>query len=387
MKNLKCRGCNSDQMRLVYDFGPQPLAGEFPLVPEVKKIAHRFPLDLTQCDVCGLLQVTNLPPIDTIFHDDYRYSSSTVPALVKHFSDYAEWLGERFPRDANVLEFGCNDGVLLSKLSSKGFSCIGIDASDNVAEIARARGLRVYTGFLTEDLVRDQRLEGSYDVVTCSNVFAHIDDVRATLSAVRSTLKKNGIFIIEVHDAIALVRDKQFETVYHEHLSFFTETTLRRLVESQGFSFVDCSRTPMHGGSLRFVCQRQERDFLMSAPTLSSAEQIDGSEFATVIARCAEDVRAVKRQYGSLDGYGAAGRSQMFVNMTDTADCFAQVFDDSPLRQNRYIVGTDIPIRKYGAPYGHACIILAWNYAQPIAERIRFQYEEILTVLPQRTHW
>lgn len=387
MKNEKCRACGSDQMRLVYDFGPQPLAGKFPLVPEAKELAQRFPLDLTQCDACGLLQVTYLPPIDTIFHDDYRYSTSTVPALVEHFSDYAAWLDERLPRGATILEFGCNDGVLLSKLRDKGFSCVGIDASDNVAELARAQCLRVHTGFLTEDLVHDKHLENKCDLVTCSNVFAHIDDVRATLSAVWSALKTNGIFIIEVHDANALVRDKQFETIYHEHLSFFTEMTLRRLVESEGFAFVGCTRTPMHGGSLRFVCQRQERDLATSAPALSNAELVDGSEFAAIITRCAEDVRAAKKQYGLLDGYGAAGRAQMFVNMTDSADCFEQVFDDSPLRQDRYIVGTNIPIRKYGLPRGRACIILAWSYAAPIAERIRDHYEKVLTVLPQRTVW
>jgi hypothetical protein len=169
-------------------------------------------------------------------------------------------------------------------------------------------------------------------------------------------------------------------------LNYFSEMTLRRMVESEGFAFVECSTTPMHGGALRLVCRRQEGDF-ETAPTLDNAERIDGSQFAATIERCADDVRSAKSQYGSLDGYGAAGRAQMFVNMTRTADCFAQVFDDSSFRQNRYIVGTDVPIRPFSSPRGRACIILAWNYAAPIAERIRDHYEETLTILPQRTRW
>lgn len=385
-KRMNCRVCGSDRLQLVYDFGPQPLAGEFPLVPETKRSAKRFLLDLTQCDECGLLQVTNLPPIGAVFHDDYRYSSSTVPALVRHFTDYAEWLAELVPKDAAILEFGCNDGVLLSKLSDMGYSCAGVDASDNVAEVARARNLRVHTGFMTESLVRDQNLEAKHDLVTCSNVLAHIDNVNSTLSAVRASLKPGGLFVIEVHDAKALVRDMQFETIYHEHLTYFTELTLRRMVESAGFAFVECSTTPMHGGALRLVCRHQEGGF-ESAPALDDAEWIDGTKFAAAIERCVDDVRKATSQYGLLDGYGAAGRAQMFINMTRTADCFERVFDDSSFRQNRYIVGTDVPICQFGSPHGRACVILAWNYAETIAERIRDQYEEVLTVLPQRVRW
>lgn len=386
MRRTNCRSCGSDRLRIVYDFGPQPLAGEFPLMPETSRAARRLPLDLTQCDACGLLQVTNRPPIDAVFHADYRYSSSTVPGLVQHFADYAEWLAEQLPNGASILEFGCNDGVLLTKLRAKGFSCIGVDASDNVARIAREQGLSVYTAFMSEAFVRSRDLEEKHDLVTCSNVLAHIDDVNAALSAVRLTLKPNGLLAIEVHDAAMLERHTQFETVYHEHLSYFTEATLHRLVAAHGFVLIGCSTTPMHGGALRFLCRRQQSTSIPALP-FDSGERVDGSSFAATIQRCAHDVRTLATKYGPLDGYGAAGRSQMFLNTTGTTDRFAQIFDDSPFRQNRYIVGTDIPIRPYGGTHGRACVILAWNYASAIAERIRGQYEETLTLLPQWTRW
>lgn len=382
-KRNTCRACGSDRLRLIFDFGPQPLAGMYPLVPESERPAPRYPLDLTQCDACALLQVTNLPPIDAVFHDDYRYASSTVPDLVQHFTGYADWLTARLPAGAEVLEFGCNDGVLLAQLEERGANVVGVDASDNVAAIARGRGLDVRTGFMTPDAVQEQGLEGRFDLITCSNVFAHIDDLGETLAAVRRALKPDGRFAVEVHDGEALAAERQFDTIYHEHLTYFTGATLRRLVEANGFAFVECVRTPMHGGGLRFLCARGEG----RSPPVHDEERIDGARFAEAIERSAGAVRALAAEYGPLDGYGVAGRSQMFVNMTGTADCFARLFDDSPLRQNRFLVGSDVAIGPFGGETGRACVVLAWNYAASISAKIGESYEKVFTVLPEPREW
>jgi SAM-dependent methyltransferase len=383
-----CRGCGSDRLGLVHDFGPQPLAGEFPLVSERERSARKCPLDLTQCRPCGLLQVTHLPPIEDVFHDDYRYASSTVPDLVRHFSDYAEWLAGRVRKGASILEFGCNDGILLARLRNMGFACTGVDPSKNVARIASALGLVVHTEFMTERFVRERGLAGSLDLVTCSNVLAHIDEVGSAVAGAWLALKADGLFSIEVHDADALARDAQFETIYHEHLTYFTARTLRRMVESRGFSVVECVNTPMHGGALRLICRRlPDATAALAVSACGESELLDASPFATAIARCADETRALFERYGPLDAYGAAGRSQMFINMTGTAAHFARVFDDSAFRQGRFIVGTDLPILPFGRPVGRACVILAWNYAPAIARRIRGDYEAVVTLLPQRTQW
>jgi SAM-dependent methyltransferase len=381
-----CRACNTPGPREVIDFGVQPLAGVFPVQPEIQMPAERFDLDLSQCDACGLLQVTNVPSIDQVFHDDYRYSSSTVPALVQHFEGYADWLTTHLTPGDRILEFGCNDGVLLSKLELRGFNGVGIDASDNVAKLGRLKGLTVHTGFMSEALLREKGLEKKFDLVTCSNVFAHIDDVRSTIAAVKTALKPGGLFSIEVHDASRLIERNQFDTIYHEHLTYFSEYTLHRLLGAFSFTLVESLKTPMHGGSLRMICRLAAHEESLSLP-IDTAERIDGASIAEAVARSATDVRALYDAYGPLDGFGAAGRSQMFVNMTGTADCFGQVFDDSPLRQNRFIVGTDIPIRSFKGANGRACVILAWNYAESIIARIQDQYEAVVTILPERTIW
>lgn len=384
MKNLHCRSCGSAALTLVYDFGLQPLAGVFPLEPESAAPIKRYPLDLSQCDLCGLLQVTTIPPAHEVFHDDYRYSSSTVPDLVRHFDGYADYLASRLPTGARVLEFGCNDGVLLAKLDERGFSCVGVDASDNMASLARGKGLDARTGFLTAELVEGEGLAGQFDAVTCSNVFAHIDDVRGAAAGVRALLKPGGFFFVEVHDGDALAHDAQFDTIYHEHLTYFTEASLTSLAEREKFSFDECLRTPMHGGGLRFASKYQ--------PQLSSSSQvapqlIDGDRFRRTIERCCEDLSRLQAEFGTLHGYGAAGRSQMFINMTDSGEQFGVVYDDSPFRQRRYIVGTDVMIRPFEGDEGECCVILAWNYAPSISERIRGRFKKIVSLLPKYREW
>ncbi len=386
MKLHNCRACCSGPLRVIHDFGPQPLAGEFPERPESASTAQRFALDLAQCDECYLLQVTELPPISAVFHDNYRYASSTVPGLVRHFVEYAGWLATRIPSSASVLEFGCNDGVLLEMLRGRGLSCVGIDASKNVADLARKKGLKVHTGFMTKDLISAHGLERRFDLVTCSNVFAHIEGLRPTIEAVALALKPGGLFVVEVHDGDLIFKENQFDTIYHEHQIYFTERTLRRTLARMGFAFVECIRTPMHGGGLRLAARFYGGD-LSQKQNLEDNERIDSAQLSAAIARATEDIRNAAKKHGPLDGYGAAGRSQMFINMTRTADCFEQVFDDSPMRQDRYIVGTDVPIRKFAPRSAKACVVLAWNYAPDISRKIRSHYDEVFTVLPKLRGW
>lgn len=387
MKAVRCRGCASRNLKTLHDFGEQPLAGHYPLAPQSAKPVDKYPLDLTQCGDCALLQVANLPPIDAVFHDDYRYSSSTVPGLVRHFESYSVWLRDRAGPTAKIFEFGCNDGVLLERLRRLGLECAGIDASDNVASLARAKGLAVMTGFLTEEWVHESRSVAAYDVVTCSNVFAHIHELGSTLAAVRLLLRDAGLFAIEVHDGDELWARNQFDTIYHEHLTYFTADTLRDLLERSGFAFVSCERTAMHGGGLRYLGRKVDQPEGVGARVRGARGLCDTDRVAPMIERCKLDLQALYEEHGPLLGYGAAGRSQMFVNFTQTAPLFARVYDDSPFRQGRYVAGTDVPIVRYEGEGGGCCIILAWNYADDIQRRIRDRFRAVVTVLPSLRSW
>lgn len=380
MKRNKCRACNSSELNLVYDFGPQPLAGYFPEKPEEKIICKKYDLDLTQCETCGLLMVTNLPPIDEIFHSEYKYSSSTIPSLVHHFREYSNFLQKHLFDGAEILEFGCNDGVLLDFLKEKNFSCTGVDASKNVANIARNKGHNIIDGFFTETLVNEENLVGIFDLITCSNVFAHIDDLDEVMSGAYAALNKDGLFCIEVHDAKVLIDEHQFDTIYHEHLTYFSSDTLKSLMAKHNFVEVVTEHTQMHGGGLRAVYKK------LSEPIKNEVlpiKLISENAFQETITRCHLDIKKLFNKHGLLDGYGAAGRSQMFLNITDTSKYFSLVFDDSLFRQDKYIAGTNLAIKKFDTPTSRACIILAWNYSDSILNKICSDYDYIYVILPK----
>jgi SAM-dependent methyltransferase len=382
-----CRACGARDLERIHDFGDQPLAGFYPLKPERESPARRYPLEFMRCSRCELMQIVNLPPIDEVFHADYRYSSSTVAGLVRHFEEYATWLRGNLAPGSCVLEFGCNDGVLLERLKRFGFDCFGVDASDNIASLARAKGLAVETGFFEPELVKRLKLTGRFDLVTCSNVFAHIHKVRETLSAVRQTLVSNGLFCIEVHDGDLLVREHQFDTIYHEHLSYFTADSLRRLLESNGFETVRVERTPMHGGGLRYLARRNDSPGSHVSGDATVPSNTARSSLTQSIERCSRELRNLHDEFGPLTGYGAAGRSQMFINFTNSQELFECVYDDSPLRQGRFIAGTNIPIKPYNGESGRCAVMLAWNYAPDIAQKIKGRFDRIVTLLPETRTW
>ena len=391
MRRTHCRGCGSAHLVTACDFGLQPLAGNFPLAPEGKLPVSRYPLDLAVCTSCTLLQVTHIAPIDEIFHADYRYASSTVPALRRHFDDYAEWLATHAPRGARVLEFGCNDGILLERLSTRSFSCRGVDASGNMVELARSKGLKVDEAFFDRTYVERSGSVASYDVITCSNVYAHVDDLAGTTAAVALALVDGGLFCIEVHDGTTIAELNQFDTVYHEHLTYFTEASITLHLSGHGFDVERIDRTPMHGGALRVLARKslEPRQVIPEPHIVASFDAGSiGQAVRQAIAQAQSDVGLLHREFGILWGYGAAGRAQMFINFTATSKLFSAVFDDSPLRQGRFIAGTSLPILPFAKqPHGGCCVILAWNYAEDISSRIKPHFDAVYTVLPSLRKW
>lgn len=381
MKRDNCRCCGSNDLTMLHNFGAQPLAGLYPSSIDESLNAERFELDFTLCKKCGLLQVTNLPPINKIFNDDYRYSSSTIPYLVDHFSNYSNFLKTLIKQDSTILEFGCNDGVFLYQLAKQGFKCVGIDASNNVAEIGRAKGLDIKTGFMTPDFVSSEFPKESFDVITCSNVFAHIDNLNDVMTAIDYLLKKEGLFCVEVHDSELIFSENQFDTIYHEHLTYFTQDTLSSYLERTGFTIIYSAKTAMHGGGLRIIGKKNGRQI----PARTQAHNL--SRYLTLnvsqmIDRARENILFLYQKHGSLIGYGAAGRSQMFINFTNTEKYFDIIYDDSPLRQDRYIAGTGIPIHSFSKTDGEALVILAWNYAEQISCSVGKYFSNVYTVLP-----
>lgn len=376
----KCRACESTDLHSILNLGSLPLAGGFLADQRAVAAEKQYPLEIHACASCGLIQV--LDPVDPeVLFQDYSFSSSTIQPLVRHFEDYAQWLVRRLD-PGKVVEFGCNDGVLLAPLQKAGVQAVGVDISENITEIARANGLDAVTGYFDTELARGiaDRI-GPVDVVTGSNAFAHNDEPERILDAANAVLSDDGYLCLEVMYAGDLLEKLQWDTLYHEHLTFYTLSALSILLERHGFHVMDAERLEMHGGSLRVCASRKPKPRSASAEAILAQERSAAldrietwREFARNARRRIQIVADVFRSLSdrhSIWAYGAAGKATMWVNACKM-NYLGGVVDSSPLRAGKLMPGTHTPIvfpdklRESPPDY---IFVSAWNYADLIRSK------------------
>lgn len=382
------------------DFGEMPLAGGFLDGPQAALDERRYRLPIHVCGDCGLIQIVD--PIDPqiLFHD-YSFSASTIPGLVTHFSNYANWLVERFS-PKTVVEFGCNDGILLRPLAEWGVTAVGVDLSDNIGDLARSRGFDVVTAGFTRAVAEELRDRlGPADIVTGSNAFAHNADPSTILEAADAALGPDGRLCLEVMYAADLFEQLQWDTLYHEHLTFYGLSQLKILLRRHGFEVEHVERLPMHSGSLRVVAARVGRaapdSSLAETATLEASLGIDRREawveFARRCTRSIDVARTVLhglREHHDIWAYGAAGRATMWVNACEM-DYLHGVVDASPLRAGKLMPGTHTPILSPSefrqAETASIVFVTAWNYLEPIRKNESWYEGLWATPLPLLTFY
>jgi hypothetical protein len=380
MSVFRCRACESVDLREVIDLGEMPLAGGF--LPNSTAIADekRYSLKSHVCGACALIQIID-PVEPSVLFTDYSFSSSTVPPLVTHFEQYADWLEERYhPRQ--VVEIGCNDGILLKPLGARGIRSIGVDISENITELARNQGLDVVTGYFdppTAQALRDRL--GAVDIVTGSNCFPHNANPGAILDATKILLGPAGKLALEVMYAGDLFEQLQWDTLYHEHLTFYSLGTLSTLLKRYGFHVIHAERLPMHGGSLRVVAALTPGEPSPEMRAIQAYEQQtrlnEAETWLSFGCRCQRKIDIVGELFAELAGhkrlwaYGAAGKATMWLNACRMTYLEAMV-DASPLRAGKLMPGVHTPIvfpdemKKNPPDY---VFITAWNYAAGIAAK------------------
>jgi SAM-dependent methyltransferase len=373
-----CRGCGRNAVRAFLDLGELPLAGGFLRSEEEIAAEQRYPLLISVCEKCSLVQITD--PVDPeILFQDYSFATGTVPGLVRHFDGYAHWLADVFQPES-VIEFGCNDGTLLAALERRGIRAVGVDLSANITEMAREQGREVITGAFGPAIVAEVRdRSGLVDLVTGSNVFAHNEDPRAILEAADALLAPDGVLCLEVMYAGDLLEQLQWDTLYHEHLTFYSLGTLAGLLRRHVFEPVTVVRIPMHGGSLRLSAARiGTREPDPSVAELQSWEAERTLNEAPTWDRFAEDCRRRIDAFGgtmrrlsetsTIWAYGAAGKATMWVNACEMTYLEA-VVDASPLRYGKLMPGTHTPIvspEEFARHQPDYVFVSAWNYLDAI---------------------
>jgi 2-polyprenyl-3-methyl-5-hydroxy-6-metoxy-1,4-benzoquinol methylase len=351
-----------------------------------------YPLPIHVCRKCGLVQTTYVIPSDTLFVN-YFFSSSTVSYLVNHFAEYAKWLKEKYNPEF-VVEFGCNDGILLAPLEKLGIRACGIDISHNITDLARGKGLNAITGYFdkaTAHAIREKY--GPADIVTGSNAFPHNDHPENILIAAQEMLKDNGHICLEMMYAGSLLEKVQWDSMYHEHLSYFCLTTIEVLLQRYGFHAVHAEIIPMHAGSLRVVAAVNPNEIPdASVETMLAYEKTNGYTDLNSWRKFSSDtqrqIMVVKEVISSLThekriwGYGAAGRATMWVNACKM-NYLEAIVDESPLRAGRLMPGTHTPIvfpealRVTPPDY---ILVTAWNYFDQI--RLKEAWYKGIWIIP-----
>ena len=375
-QRIKCASCSSLELHTIHDFGIVPLAGYFPSKEE-KTVRSDYPLKWQICKKCSLVQTDHLIDPKILFKD-YRYISSI--GMQSHFNQYAEWLvNNGVNKGVEILEIGCNDGPLLFALREKGIQAEGIDPATNITKLGRDKGLDIIDDFFNTTNVKKYNLTAKYDYILSSNSFAHISDIQSIVKGVDHALKPNGKFIVEVQYLIDLIDKFQFDFIYHEHLYYYTLTSLQNLLNPHGLCIIDFERISIHSGSIRVIIGRL-KEHEVNDNIFQQIEQekkyLNLDDFSAKIEESLKNLSTFFRvnKNKTIVGYGASGRANMIVNQLKlTVDDLKYIVDESPERYNRFIANQEIPIISLEdlIEKPDYILILAWNFADMIIEKTK----------------
>ena len=378
-----CRSCGASGLQLILSLGRTPLANSLLTESQLDEREPTFPLDLVLCPACTLVQITETVPPEQLF-GEYLYFSSFSDTLLQHAETLVRQLivGRKLTASSRVIEIASNDGYLLQFYRQRGISVLGVEPARNIAQVAIAeRGIPTLCEFFTPELARLMSSRGEQaNVVHAHNVLAHVADLNGFVTGIGLLLKDEGIAVIEVPYLKDLIDHCEFDTIYHEHLCYYSLTALDRLFRRHDLFIEDVERVPIHGGSLR-VTVGKSRTAAPAVATLLAEEATWGVErFATyrdfgarveaLKASLRSTLAGFKRRGDRIAAYGAAAKGSTLLNYfgigRETLDF---VVDRSPHKQGRYMPGVHIPIL---APEHlleakpDEVLLLTWNFADEI---------------------
>jgi 2-polyprenyl-3-methyl-5-hydroxy-6-metoxy-1,4-benzoquinol methylase len=382
-----------------------PLANSFLNQSQLKREESLYPLHVFICEKCLLVQLEEFETPDKIF-SDYAYFSSYSETWLKHAEDYVEMMISRFKinQKSHVVEVASNDGYLLQFFKKKSIPVLGIEPAANVAEVAINKGIPTITKFFGENTARELSQSGKQtDLLIGNNVLAHVPNLNDFVSGLRTLLKPRGIITLEFPHLLQLIKHNQFDTIYHEHFSYFSLIVVQKIFSFHKLTVFDVEELPTHGGSLRVFIKHEDEKPQISNNVHEIIEKekkfgLDNIVIYTSFQKKIEEIKknirtffvSAKKEKKTMIGFGAPAKGNTLLNFCKIGTEFLDyVVDNSPHKQGLYLPGTHIPItnpQKIHETKPDYVIILPWNLKDEIIDQISFIREwggKHVTLIPE----
>lgn len=406
--NHTCAFCDAPNLFQFLDFGEVALAGAFLKSDQIADEQY-YRLRIAFCEKCFGVQVVDQIPPSTLF-SDYFYFSSAIGSLTQHFAVHGRNMVDRFipDREGTVLEFGCNDGVLLKPIAEQGVSkVIGVDPASNViSKIDDDRIIKVNDFFTLSVAKKIVVNHGHADLIFANNVFAHISNINDTTSAVHHTLSSDGVFVFEVHYLGKILDELQYDMIYHEHIYYYSLLSAVEHLAKHGLVVFDAQEISVHGGSLRvFACRNQSKyatQVTSRVKNLIEKEVAGGFDRKETFAnfgikveqtknQLLELVRDLKAKGNKVAGYGASGRANTIIQYCDLGeDLLDYIVDDAPAKQGYITPGSHLPIVDrsvlLSADRPDYIVLFAWSFLDEVVEKNKDYFStggRIIVPLPE----
>jgi len=386
---MNCRMCGSTELHRFLDLGFTPPADQFRRKDQLREPDVYYPLQVMVCDGCGLAQLSHVVSPEVLYRNDYPYESSTTRTGQAHWMEFATSATKRLGLGADDLavDIGSNVGVLLGAFRANGLKVQGVDPAANIVMLAQANGIDTICDFFNEDTARTIVAgKQQASVITATNVFAHVDDLDAFMRSILLLLNENGAFIFEAPYFVNLLKQNEYDTIYHEHLSYLSVKPLVGFFRKHGMEVFDIEERDIHGGSFRVYVGRQgKRPVSGVVARMVQAEEDMGiyrhdklAEFAAAVRRNKDELtwllHSLKHQGKRIAAVSAPAKGMTLLNYCGLdADLLDFVTEKSKLKIGRHTPGAHIPVVSDDELLNQQpdyALLLAWNFAEEIMKNL-----------------